>query len=63
MRQGTSCIRQGLPSFAAGLLVTDGGWELLKLLALPLVSLTALASLGLAVSRRRRRRRDAGERR
>jgi predicted MFS family arabinose efflux permease len=45
---------QGLTSFAAGLLVTGGGWATLSLLALPMVSLTALASLGLAMSRRRR---------
>jgi len=44
---------QGLTSFAAGLLVTGGGWATLSLLALPMVSLTALASLGLAMSRRR----------
>jgi MFS family permease len=44
---------QGLTSFAAGLLISGGGWATLNLLALPIVSLTALASLGLAISRRR----------
>ncbi|HCZ15071.1 MAG TPA: MFS transporter [Accumulibacter sp.] len=50
---------QGATSFAAGLLVTDGGWTTLSILALPLVALTTLASVVLAV-RRRRRADDAG---
>ncbi len=44
---------QGLSSFAAGLFISDGGWATLSLLALPMVALTALASLGLAMGRRR----------
>ncbi|MBE2259183.1 MAG: MFS transporter [Candidatus Accumulibacter sp.] len=36
---------QGVTSLAAGMLVTDGGWATLNALALPIVMLTALASL------------------
>lgn len=38
---------QGATSFAAGMLITDGGWTTLNLLALPLVVVTALASFRL----------------
>jgi predicted MFS family arabinose efflux permease len=45
---------QGVTSLAAGVLVSDGGWTTLNALALPIVALTTLVSLGLAMSRRRR---------
>lgn len=44
---------QGATSFAAGLLITDGGWTTLSLLALPLVVVTALASCRSWWARRR----------
>ncbi|MCB1931084.1 MFS transporter [Accumulibacter sp.] len=46
---------QGLTSFAAGLLVGGGGWATLNVLALPIVLLTALASMLLSLARSRRR--------
>jgi hypothetical protein len=46
---------QGLTSFAAGLLISDGGWATLNFLALPIVSLTALASAWLVFARWRDR--------
>jgi len=46
---------QGLTSFAAGLLISGGGWATLNLLALPIVSLTALASALLLLARGRQR--------
>ncbi|WP_313954142.1 MFS transporter [Accumulibacter sp.] len=44
---------QAITSFAAGLLVTDGGWATLNTLALPIVAVTALATFRLSVARRR----------